>query len=183
MEESQSVLVLILGWGCRLVCDPFSVFQNLSPWMFSIIMINYNGNYSEPTWQRDPSDTHVCWEVPLCCSPELPVPAHSHHHQQVAQDGHQDNHCKEREQHDLLHGPETLVGTGSYETQSTQMWGSIRHIGKAICLPPSAFRKAMSSSSNSSSNMYYAPEFAKVCRHLMASPDGWRIGEGDCAGE
>lgn len=43
--------------------------------------------------------------------PELPVPAHSHHHQQVPQDGHQDNCRDEGEQYDLLCYAEALTRT------------------------------------------------------------------------
>lgn len=46
-------------------------------------------------------------------SPELPVPAHGHHDQQVAQDGHQDDGGDEGEQHDLLRDAEALTRTGS----------------------------------------------------------------------
>lgn len=47
-------------------------------------------------------------------SPELPVPAHSHHHQQVPQDGHQYNGGDEGEQHNLLRYAEALTRTGEH---------------------------------------------------------------------
>lgn len=47
-------------------------------------------------------------------SPELPVPAHSYHHQQVPQDGHQYNGGDEGEQHDLLRYTEALTRTGEH---------------------------------------------------------------------
>lgn len=52
-------------------------------------------------------------------SPELPVPAHGHHHQQVPQDGHQDHGRDEGEQHDLLRDAEGLTRTGEH-TQETR---------------------------------------------------------------
>lgn len=47
-------------------------------------------------------------------SPELPVPAHGHHHQQVPQDGHQYNGGDESEQHDLLCYAEALTRTAEH---------------------------------------------------------------------
>jgi len=47
-------------------------------------------------------------------SPELPVPAHGHHHQQVPQDGHQDDGGDEGQQHDLLRDAEALTRTGEH---------------------------------------------------------------------
>lgn len=64
-------------------------------------------------------------------SPELPVPAHSHHHQQVPQDGHQDNCGDEGEQYDLLCYAKPLTRTwgGGAETRKEKTHQHIRAWG------------------------------------------------------
>ena len=75
-------------------------------------------------------------------SPELPVPAHSHHHQQVPQDGHQDNCRDEGEQYDLLCYAEALTrtwGGGSRnkkrkDTSAHQSLGTAEQKAAGVCL-------------------------------------------------
>lgn len=65
-------------------------------------------------------------------SPELPVPAHGHHDQQVAQDGHQDDGGDEGEQHDLLRDAEALTRTGSTQGDERERGEAAVALGGAL---------------------------------------------------
>ena len=106
-------------------------------------------------------------QVSSCYSPELPVPAHSHHHQKVAQDGHQDHRWEKREQHDLLHWPETLLGTGRHtdrQTDTQRTEGNPETQARNFIFPSFIFRKVTSSFA-AATHIYCAPNICH-CVHL-----------------